>query len=121
MAACAPSAVDCGYGARVGSSEERAARNELLFREVNTQIEKLEERMGPAPTYPLICECSRADCAVTLYVAREVYHVVRSSQLRFFIAPGHEQPEVEHVVERRPGYTIVEKFGVAAGVVSDES
>jgi hypothetical protein len=34
---------------------------------------------------------------------------VRENPLRFLVAPGHEQTDVESVVERREGYLIVEK------------
>ena len=31
-----------------------------------------------------------------------------------FVALGHEEPRVEHVVEQHHGYVIVEKQGIAA-------
>jgi hypothetical protein len=34
---------------------------------------------------------------------------VRENPLQFLVAPGHEQPDIETVLERREGYLIVEK------------
>jgi hypothetical protein len=104
----------------MGVSEGRAARNEALFREVNSEIEKLEERIGSSTTYALVCECANADCAAGVEVAREVYRDVRAHPLRFLVAPGHEQPGIERVVSRETGYVVVEKVGAAASVL-DES
>lgn len=105
-------------GGEVGVSEERAARNEALFRDVNGEIAKLESRLALAGSFPLICECANIACADTIDVEREVYREVRSDPLRFFVAPGHEQPELERVVRRERGYVIVEKVGAAAAAAA---
>ena len=105
----------------MATSEERAARNEVLFREVNGQIERIEDRFGRPPRYSLVCECAAADCADSIEVEHDVYHRVRQSELQFLLAPGHEHLEIERVVERRPRYVIVEKIGAAASAVVDVS
>jgi hypothetical protein len=92
--------------------EERAIRNEEIFREVNGHIAKLEERMRDVhfdePLH-LVCECSITGCAAPLEVDLATFEQVRSEPLRFFVTPGHEDLEVESVVEERPGYLVVEK------------
>jgi hypothetical protein len=91
--------------------EQRAIRNEGLFREVNSHIVDLEERMHTAGgPLPLVCECSRTGCTQPIEVDPEVFEQVRQEgSLRFFVAPGHEQLDVESVVEERDGYLVVEK------------
>ena len=90
--------------------EERVIRNEALLREVNVHIADLEERVNdPTELLPLLCECSQARCTVPIEVDRATFDAVRRSDLRFLVLPGHEQPEVESVLERRSGYLIVEK------------
>jgi hypothetical protein len=101
--------------------EQRAARNEALFREVNENIEQLEERYGSAQTEPTyICECANADCTGQLAVDRETYRRVRRNPRRFVVLPGHEDPQLERLIETRPEYLIVEKTG-EAGRVAEET
>lgn len=97
--------------------EQRAARNESLFREVNKNIAVLEERFGETSDEPVyICECANTACADHLAVEPEIYRRVRENPRRFFLVPGHEDPQLERVVERHPGYLIVEKTGTAGEV-----
>jgi hypothetical protein len=92
--------------------EERAIRNEALFREVNSHIAEMEEqarRTGWGEPLPLVCECALTGCAAPIEVDQATFERVRAEPLWFLIAPGHEKPEIETVVERREGYLIVEK------------
>ena len=99
----------------MGVWEERAGRNEALFREVNENIAKLEARLpGVSETMPVICECARPDCTTQLHVSLDEYAEVRRHPDQFIVAPGHQEPSVEHVVEEQSGYLVVEKEGVAA-------
>jgi hypothetical protein len=92
--------------------DERAIRNEALFREVNVHIADLEERVhATGELLPLVCECVRTGCSAPLEVEPSVFNRVRENPLQFLVAPGHEELEVESVVERRTGYLIVEKHG----------
>lgn len=101
--------------------EQRAARNESLFREVNENIARLEERHGTTWAEPIfLCECSDAECADHLAVAPDVYARVRREPRRFFVVPGHEDPQLERVVETHRDFLVVEKTG-AAGVVAEET
>jgi hypothetical protein len=103
-------------------SSDRAAKNEELFREVNGNIARLEEMFGHPRMLELICECERVECHAGLMIDLPAYKVGRSSRLRFFILPGHEDPEVEKVVSRTPSYLVVEKVGEAARkILEDDS
>lgn len=100
--------------------EQRAARNEALFREVNENIADLEERFNTSGESAFVCECSRADCTERVAVDPATYRRVRDESRLFFVRPGHEDPEIERVVERQPDYLIVEKIG-PGGVVADRT
>ena len=103
------------------SREERVARNEELFQVVNRQIVKLEETLGPGKTFAMVCECARKHCLDGFEVEPAVYQRVRTHPLLFFVVPGHEDPQIEKVLERTPQYLVVEKAGRAAEVVRDKS
>ncbi len=97
--------------------EQRAARNEALFREVNENIARLEERHGTTETEPVyVCECADAVCTEQLAIEPETYRRVREEPRLFFMRPGHEDPQLERVVERHAGYLVVEKTGEAGRV-----
>ena len=104
----------------VGAWEERAGRNEALFREVNENIAKLEERLDAtgSDSLPVICECARADCTTQFEISLDEYARVRQHPDRFIIARGHEDSSIEHVVETHSEYVVVEKEG-AAEVAAD--
>ena len=106
----------------MGVWEERAGRNEALFREVNENIAKLEERLpSVSETFPVICECARADCTTQLEISMSEYARVRQHPDRFILARGHEEPSVEQVVEEHPEYVVVEKEGTAAAAADAAS
>lgn len=99
----------------MGVWEERAGRNEALFREVNDKIAQLEERLDSGNDWlPVICECARPDCAAKIQILTSEYVSVRSHPHRFIVSPGHEQSEIEQAIGEGPNYVIVEKLGAAA-------
>jgi predicted NBD/HSP70 family sugar kinase len=95
------------------AKHERFARNEALFREANERIEEVSRRHEIGDNLEFLCECGRRDCLETIALARAEYEAVRREGDRFFVAPGHELPEVERVVERHERYFVVEKLGQA--------
>jgi hypothetical protein len=97
--------------------ERRAGENENLFRRVNERVEELSRGLDDLS---LVCECSRVDCVERLSaVSIPEYEEVRRHPQRFFVAAGHERPDVETVVEERHGYLIVEKRGAAGEAAHD--
>lgn len=99
--------------ARVGAREERLAKNEALFREVNERVAEVaanfievEKKSDPVE---FTCECGRVDCVEPIGMPVVEYEAVRAVPTRFAVVPAHEQPEVEIVVERHPSYFVVEK------------
>ena len=102
--------------------EQRAARNEALFREVNENIARREERHGTTATEPTyVCECANAGCAEQIAIDPETYRRVRQQPRLFFVRPGHEEPQLERVVERHEDFLIVEKTGEAGEVAEQTS
>lgn len=89
--------------------EKRIFQNEALFREVNTHIAELEDRISTeGDLLPLICECANTGCTTVVEVEPATFRAVRAHQQRFLVAPGHEQDD-ETVVERGASYFIVDK------------
>src|SRR5581483_11302385 len=102
--------------------EQRAARNEALFREVNENIARLEERYGGSVTQPVfICECSRDSCTEHVPVDEETYRRVRDHPRRFLVLPGPVDAMVESIVETHPEFLIVQKTGPAGDVAEETS
>ncbi|MDX6480874.1 MAG: hypothetical protein QOG85_1384 [Gaiellaceae bacterium] len=102
--------------------EQRAARNEALFREVNENIARLEERFGTsAGESVFICECSNEQCTEHVPVDGSTYRKIREYPRRFLVLPGHVDDTVESVIEERPGYLIVEKTGAAGDIAEHAS
>ena len=98
--------------------EERLAQNEVLFRSVNEAIEQQALAFGGLDEYEFICECMHSTCFDRVSLTVGQYERVRAEGTRFFVVPGHENVEVEFVVETQPGFVIVEKDG-HAGVVAE--
>jgi hypothetical protein len=97
--------------------EERAAKNESRFREINERIERSNEGFDFAfSVNTWICECSNETCAERLQLSVEDYEVIRSDGARFLVAPSDEHIwlEIERVTKRYARYWVVEKIGEAA-------
>jgi hypothetical protein len=93
----------------VNLGEERAARNEALFREVNERVEELHDQLDSRGTADFVCECADATCAQQITVPLTTYERVRNDPHLFLVAPGHVRPEIEHVDEDADGFVIVRK------------
>ena len=95
--------------------EERLARNELLFRDLNEQVEFVATPVdADGSTFEFFCECSNLDCTLRLPLSLAEYENVRSDPTLFVVAPGHELPEIEEVLRRTDTYQAVRKEGEAA-------
>ncbi len=95
------------------SRRQRAAMNQSLFREVNERIDDLSSSAAFAT---FICECLNEDCTGEVSVTAEEYEHIRSDSNLFFVLLGHEEQEVEEVVETTDRYLAVKKLGVGAAV-----
>lgn len=93
-----------------------AARNQVLFREINERIREIGDIQRVRADEPLgfLCECADEACTETVPLTVAEYEEIRTSPTWFPIKPGHELPEVEAVVDRRERYIVVQKEAEAA-------
>ena len=98
-------------------------RNEALLRAVNEEIERVSEDLEDRSWLPddrrvdFHCECGRPGCTVRLRLTPAEYERARAQTDRFVLAPGHESPEIEVVVERAEDFLIVDKLPEAERVL----
>jgi hypothetical protein len=100
------------------SRNQRLADNERLIREANEELEQeATDWTSGAPASELVeyevefaCACGRPDCDETVVLTIGEYERVHAQPHRFVVAPGHLNPELERIVERRDGYDVVEKL-----------
>jgi len=88
------------------------AANENLARRINEIVEYERPRNGSAGDH-FVCECSRDGCADTIDIDVAAYARVRSDPRRFMLREGHDDPEIESVVEVHPNFVVVQKRGEA--------
>jgi len=96
--------------------EERIARNEKRLRAVNREIEQIsvqELEAGRHSELEILCECGRDGCYERITLSIGDYEAAHSERDRFIVVPGHENREIERVVERAREYLVVDKFGRA--------
>ena len=96
------------------SREDRLARNEALFRDVNERVrvidDRLSDRTDDASTlWEFLCECGDATCVDRISMTNLEYEEVRARPTFFAVIPSHEQPEVEDVVKQTDRFSLVEK------------
>jgi hypothetical protein len=105
------------------TEDERKAENESTFRRANEQLEGRAAALVGADEsspVPFLCECPRQDCTQVVLVTLHEYEHVRSDPRWALTVPGHEDPEIERVVESDTRFLITEKFGRAADIVAEE-
>jgi hypothetical protein len=94
--------------------QERIGANEATFREVNEGISRGQYPGEDDNPCGFRCECARLGCNRVVELTVREYERIRANSRRFLVAPGHEMPEFEDVVERHDTYVVVEKTGTAA-------
>jgi hypothetical protein len=102
--------------------EERLARNEVLFRDINERIATIADPQSfprDAHVYEFLCECSNSACNLMLPLTLSRYEEIRRDPTQFLVAPGHDLPEIETVVSRGDDYQVVRKHGEAAEIAEE--
>jgi hypothetical protein len=106
-------------------SDEQARRvglNEALFRQVNEEIRGLTSTFGTDDgSMTVVCECGNAGCTEQLDVGIRDYERIRAEGSLFVIAPGHDIPELEQVVESNEGWSVVQKRDGTPAKVAQET
>jgi hypothetical protein len=98
--------------------QDRIARNEVTYRDVNEAIEAGRHGDDDQPR-PYMCECGLLECNDLIELTVAEYEAVRAHPQRFFMVAGHEIPDVEHVVERHERYTVAEKLEIGARIAEE--
>jgi hypothetical protein len=91
---------------------ERAARNEEVFRSVNERIEEGAEQHAVSGALPFHCEWGRSSCVETIEIPPDRYSAIVRERYHFVVIPGHEQAQIERILETEPEF-LVEKTGEA--------
>jgi hypothetical protein len=93
----------------VGAREERVARNETLFREVNERIKQVNVALATAEATDFLCECGDESCTLPISLTMVEYEAVRAEATHFAVVPGHVVPDIERVVAQNDRYSVVAK------------
>ncbi len=88
--------------------DQRSARTESLFRDLNERIAETAERFDSEEGH-FVCECDDPLCTHRIETSLEAYEEVREDGAQFLVADAHVNDDIELVVEQRRGFTIVEK------------
>jgi hypothetical protein len=99
--------------------QDRIARNEAAYRDVNEALEAGRAEGAEDRLRPFMCECGLLECNQLLELTRAEYEAVRAHPTRFFMTDGHELPDVEDIVERHERYVVAEKKDVGAQVAEE--
>jgi hypothetical protein len=89
----------------------RAERNEEAFKAHNERRAAFEDAGGVPKDEPLpfACECDDPACSRAIELPLGEYEQAVKPVDRFVVAPGHEDPAVEVVVEEHGSYILVSK------------
>ena len=91
-------------------SERRQIENEVIFRDVNKNIQEFVDSEDNTPSkLPFYCECSNPECIERIEISTEVYSKIHKNRRHFITMVGHESPEVEKILEKSTHFQVVEK------------
>lgn len=96
-------------------SQKRRAKNEKAFRDFNIRTRKAAETVMAEvdkAAFPLgmMCECGDHNCTQRLELTIQEREQIRKNKDYFIVVRGHEDLEIEKVVEKRHNYSVVEKL-----------
>ena len=100
-------------------TEERAARNEVLFREANEKLGDKRQELDIGGLTPFLCECGDPSCTELIVLPLEEYEHVRSHGNWFLVASGHRTQDAR-TTEEHDAYVVVEKFGIAGRIAEEQ-
>jgi hypothetical protein len=82
--------------------QARAVQN--VFKTANERLRRRRRVDGLV----VLCECSSRQCLDDIQLTAEEYDELRPRG--HFVLPGHADSAVERIIERRPGYDLVQKY-----------
>jgi len=95
-------------------TNERIARNEALFREVNERVREVQG--GREGWTGFLCECGRVDCTSTVDLDLAEYEQARADPTTFIVLPGHDIPAVEERLQTADRYVVVRKLATESEI-----
>jgi hypothetical protein len=89
----------------------RAEKNEQAYKGHNERRVAMEEDAGVPDDeqVPFACECDDPGCSRGIGLTIREYERAAAPRDQFVVAPGHEDPEVEVVVEEHDSFLVVSK------------
>ena len=101
--------------------ERRIGKNEALFREVNERIERVAGSLQlTTERLAILCECGDDSCTERIDVTLADYERIRRDSELFFVCRGHEQADVEDIIEQTDDYDVVRKKAGPAAELAHE-
>jgi len=114
------------------SAEQRMIENEVVFRNRNERLRQnladlkqmaaedgqesfmadMDDRLA------FYCECSDENCQKRLNISPDRFQEAHKRRNRFVVLPGHQVPQIEHIIVREPEYLVVEKYKLPNRLVS---
>jgi hypothetical protein len=97
----------------------RTDSNQLVYREVNERIHSIGAELFQLrgdQQIEIVCECLSTTCCERIQIAVAAFEELRGQASRFAVLPGHEQLDLQRVVELHPAYVVVEKDATAVAV-----
>jgi hypothetical protein len=90
---------------------ERAEKNEQAYKDYNERRVAMEEDAGipESERVPFACECDDPECSRAISMTIAEYERLAGPADQFVVAAGHEDPDVEVVVETRESFIVVSK------------
>jgi hypothetical protein len=110
-----------GAGSKDYERQQRLGRNEAIFRDVNERLTDLNETLAAfTEKMQVVCECGDGECIEQISMSPEEYEALRAESTHFAVVPGHDDAEVEEVVDTRDGYHVVRKrTGIPARIAEE--
>jgi hypothetical protein len=98
----------------------RVAANEVRFRDINERLlAGVQGLVAAEELVDFVCECGHSQCTMAIGLTTSQYEAVRTDARDFVVRAGHEIPDVESVVARLDGYSVVRKRGDAVAYVRE--
>jgi hypothetical protein len=106
----------------VSDWRDEEARARGVFRDVNERARELHRVSGEdGRGVSFVCECGNGACTQAITLKCTEYEAVRAHPRRFLIAPNHENPEIERVVDENGLFAVVETFVGEASRIAEET
>jgi hypothetical protein len=104
-------------------SERRLKENEVIFQQANKGVAEFiaEEPGGQNKVIRFYCECSNLDCRDRIPLTATEYSKLHKSERRFTALDGHEIPDIEKIISKHKGFSVIEKKGEIPSIKDIES